>query len=634
MSAVHFDNSSVRVGGQPATALSLRFATVTEALRVWAKERSGQLAFRLLPDGRNRAIREITYGELWRLSAQAAAALIERGIRAGDRVVIVLPNGIDFLTAFFGSVIAGAIPVPAYPPFGLGRIDEYMERLRAICSSSDAVALCTTRTIAGIAAAVGDRRSAPRDIITPAALASENAIFDAPTSTAESTLFLQFTSGSTGRPKGVELTHGNVLANAHGIGLGVGISEGDVGCSWLPLCHDMGLIGCILTPLYWCLPVVIMSPQAFIGDPKRWLWAIHDYGATMSPAPNFAYDFCARRVADDDIEGLDLSSWRVALNGAEPVNLASLDAFVARFEKHGFRREALFPVYGLAEASLAVSFPKVGAPIAVDTVVADEFRSGGRALSCGEDADSSLFRTRLVSVGQPLWGTEVRITDEQGRSLPERHIGELLVRGPSVMRRYFNAPEETQAVLRDGWLHTGDLAYSAEGNLYIAGRIKDIIIKRGRNYHPHDFERAVDRIAGVRAGCVVAFSCISPPQGTGDQGSEQVILIVEAKDAEHLSDPGLRREIEEAAMAATGVRPDSVLLVPPNTIPKTTSGKLQRRLAKELYLRGRLVGRARARSAFSLVTAAISSAFQQARLAVRPVPTTNASNRAVGAGGE
>ncbi|HEY3352650.1 MAG TPA: AMP-binding protein, partial [Polyangia bacterium] len=351
----------------PAPDLSeLKFRTFAELLETWAREHGPDVILHLLSDSNPNKSLDVTYRDLYDRARAKAAALQERGVRKGEKVVLVLPTGIEFVACFFGTVLAGAVPVPAYPPFGLGKLDEYLDRLVGIVTDSEAVAVCTTRAVFGVIGQALARMPGLRDVYVASQLVGDVARFTPVALEAEDTVLLQYTSGSTGTQKGVELSHRNILSNLHGIGLGVEVREGvDVGACWLPLCHDMGLIGCLLWCSYWRVALVLMSPQAFIGDPKRWLWGIHKYRVTLSPAPNFAYDICARRIPEEDVAGLDLSSWRVAFNGAEPVSFISLDAFSARFGAHGFKRTALFPVYGLAEDSLAAAFPVPGADVVI-----------------------------------------------------------------------------------------------------------------------------------------------------------------------------------------------------------------------------------------------------------------------------
>jgi len=398
---------------------------------------------------------------------------------------------------------------------------------------------------------------------------------------------LQYTSGSTGDPKGVTLTHANLLANIRSIGEAVQLTSEDVGVSWLPLYHDMGLIGAWLSLLHFATPLVVMSPLAFLTRPERWLWAFHKHRGTISAAPNFAYELCVRKIADKDIEGLDLSSWRAALNGAEPVNPETLERFEQRFAQYGFRREAQLPVYGLAEATLAVTFPPLDRGPRVDLVNREVFTAQGRAEPALDDPAAIAF----VSSGKPVPRHDVSIVDDSGNEVADRTEGFLWFRGPSATSGYFNNRAATQTLFPAGepvhgefaWVNSGDRAYRAEGEIFVTGRVKDIIIKGGRNLYPHEVEELAGHAEGIRKGCIVAF-------GLKDEGSGTEKLVVVAESRE--SDPARRRAITAAVTheisAGLGLPPDRVELIPPGSIPKTSSGKLRREETRQLYIAGTL----------------------------------------------
>jgi len=393
---------------------------------------------------------------------------------------------------------------------------------------------------------------------------------------------IQYTSGSTGDPKGVALSHRAMLANIRAIGRGLDVTAEDVAINWLPLYHDMGLIGSWLTALYHGIPVVALSPLSFLSRPERWLWAFHRYRGTASPAPNFAFDLCSHKIPDSALEGLDLSSWRAALCGAEPVRPETLERFIRRFEPYGFRREAMLPVYGLAETSVALTLTPPGRGPRYDRVERAAFLAEGRAEPSGA-ADA----LTLVSSGRPVPAHEVRVVDPDApdRDLAERRQGKILFRSPSVMEGYYQRPEATAAVRVGEWIDTGDLGYLAQGELYVTGRIKDLVIKGGRKYHPQDIERAAQRVAGVRQGCVVAFDA------PAERGEAIVVVAETARPAaEH---ERIVREVVAAVAGEIGTPPDRVVLLPPRTLPKTSSGKLKRRETRTLFVKGGLAGRAR-----------------------------------------
>ena len=377
------------------------------------------------------------------------------------------------------------------------------------------------------------------------------------------------------------LTHANLLANIQAIIGGIHIQADDVAVSWLPLYHDMGLIGAWFVPIVTGIPLVVMSPLAFLSRPDRWLWAIHNHRGTISPAPNFAYELCVRKVADKDIEGLDLSSWRAATNGAEPVAAATLERFAARFTRYGFRREALMPVYGLAEACLGVSAPPLGSGFKVDRIERAALESNGRAIPAKPEDKAPL---EFVGAGKPMPGVEVRIVDKEKseRALGERAEGQLQFRGASATSGYYRNPAATRELIHEGgWLDSGDLAYWADGEIYITGRAKDVIIKAGRNIYPHEVEEIAGRVSGVRTGCVVAFG--APDERTG---TEKLIVAAEVRDISAAK--RISGEIAQSVSEAMGVPPDTVELLRPQSIPKTSSGKLRRSETRRLYLEGNL----------------------------------------------
>jgi 1-acyl-sn-glycerol-3-phosphate acyltransferase len=519
---------------------------------------------------------EVTYGRLLTEARAVAGALRSRGVGRGDRVAIMLPTGVDFLAVFQGILVAGAVPVPIYPPARLDRLEEYLLRQAAILRDAGARLLVGVPAAAGVA---GLLKGAAPDLggVVSAAALREGDPWPGPEGSGSDAAIIQYTSGSTGQPKGVLLTHENLLANIRAIAAGVGAVPTDVGASWLPLYHDMGLIGSWLFCLCRGLPISILSPLAFLARPERWLWTIHRRRASLSGAPNFAYELCVRKVPETALEGLDLSSWRCALNGAEPVSPDTLDRFARRFEPHGFRREALMPVYGLAESSVALCFPPLGRGPRVDRVSRRALEGTGRAEPAGPSDASAL---RFVATGRALPEHETRIVDEAGRDLPERTVGRLVFRGPSVTPGYFGKPEATAAMrLPGGWLDSGDLAYVADGEVFIAGRRKDLIIKGGRNLVPQEIEDVAASVEGVRRGCVAAFGVTS-----ADQGTETLVVVAETRLTDSASRDRLVAAITERVAAAVGLPPDAVVIAGPGAVPKTPSGKIRRAAARQMYL--------------------------------------------------
>ena len=480
-------------------------------------------------------LRTITFGELYERASVVAADLRRRGLEPGQTVAIMLPTCAEFFWTFAGILLAGGIPVPIYPPFRADRIAEYAARQSNILRNAEAQFLVTLRQAENLAKLLQPRVPSLREVLNAQKLASAPADAQRPAgewrpvqhlshhARGEDIAFLQYTSGSTGDPKGVMLTHANLLANIRSIVSGLDIQPDDACVCWLPLYHDMGLIGAWFVPLFTGIPLVVMSPLAFLSRPERWLRAIHRHRGTISPAPNFAYELCVRKIADKDLEGLDLSSWRAATNGAEPVRAETLERFAKRFAPYGFRREALLPVYGLAEASLGDFCAAAGSGYKVDRIERAQFESEGRAVPVAS-ADAPALE--FVSAGKPVPAVEVRVVDAEGVNLGERQEGRLWFRGPSATSGYYRNPAATRELMRDGdWLDSGDLAYWGEGEIYITGRAKDVIIKAGRNLYPHEVEEIAGRVEGVRTGCVVAFG--APDERTG---TERLVVAAELRD--------------------------------------------------------------------------------------------------------
>ena len=564
---------------EAAASLEVEAETVAESLYRHAQaDPDRPTVYMREDDGREDTI---TYGRLWRESAAVAGGLRERGVKRGDAVALMLPTGMDFLRTFQGILIAGGVPVPIYPPVRLDRLGEYAQRQSAILADAGVRLLITVPRARPIAALLKPNVPSLTAVTTAEELVEPGATFGAPEGRGGDAAFIQYTSGSTGHPKGVLLTHDNLLANIRAIGAGLEVKPTDVGVSWLPLYHDMGLIGSWLFCLHQGLPIAILSPIAFLARPERWLWTLHQRRGTLSGAPNFAYELCVRKVPDAALEGLDLSSWRCALNGAEPVNPDTLERFARRFAPCGLRREALLPVYGLAENSVALCFPPVGRGPKVDRVAREPFRSEGRA-EPAPDADGQPLR--FVSVGTALPGHEVRLLDEGGAEVPDRTVGRLVFRGPSMTSGYYRQPEATAAMTTGGgWLDSGDLAYRADGEIYIAGRKKDLIIKAGRNLVPQEIEDAVATVEGIRKGCVVAIGVDHPTLGT-----ESLVIVAETRETDGAARDRLAAAVTERVASAVEVPPDDVCLVPPGAVPKTSSGKIRRAATRDLYLEGAL----------------------------------------------
>jgi acyl-CoA synthetase (AMP-forming)/AMP-acid ligase II len=522
----------------------------------------------------------LPWSQIARRAAQVAGQLAAAGIERGDRVALVFPTGEEFLAALFGVLRAGAVPAPLYPPARLGRLEEYRRQSQRMMAAAGArLALVG----ADVAPALGDETAWPAPLGVRMLRELPVAPPAPPTSVTPDDLGLvQFSSGTTGEPKPVALSHRAICAqvlalNAHWPDA-PGLTHS--GVSWLPLYHDMGLIGCLFTALERPGTLTLLPPDAFVARPALWLRAISRYRATLSAAPNFAYAACAERIGDAELGELDLSSWRVALNGAEAIAPAVLERFCQRFAACGFRRQAMTPVYGLSEAALAVTFSELDRPPRVRRFARQELRDAGRAIESPEGAE-------LVSVGRPLEGFSVEVRDERRRVLAPGRVGHVAVRGPSLMSGYLGQPEDTARALRDGWLDTGDLGFLLDDELYLVGRAKDVLILRGRNHPPDDVEQAAGAIAGARPGCAVAVSHL-PENDTGER------LLVFLEHARHVARDSLAL-LGEAARSAvlerTGLAADEVIVLAPGSLPRTSSGKLRRQEALRRHLRGELGAR-------------------------------------------
>ncbi len=522
-----------------------------------------------------------SYAELDEAARIVAQGLIDHNVAPGERVAIMLPTGLDFFRAFLGVLMIGAVPVPIYPPLRRGQVEDHLLRQAGILRNAEAVMLITdelTGRAGGLLYGMVDSLSGVHTVgeLIQSGRPLEVAFRAAPSDTA----LIQYTSGSTGDPKGVVLSHSNLLANIRAMGTVMEAGSSDVFVSWLPLYHDMGLIGAWLGSLYYGVPAIIMSPLAFIADPARWLWAIHRHRATLSAAPNFAFELCLKPIDDVDIAGLDLSSLRIVVNGAEPVSPSTIARFTERFSKFGFAATAMAPVYGLAESSVGLAFPPPRRTPTIDRIDRRALTEQGIAHPAAPD-DPTAFE--VVACGQPLPGHQVRIVDTTGREAPERQQGRLEFKGPSVTTGYFRNPEKNKTLFDGDWADSGDLAYISEGDIYLTGRVKDVIIRAGRNLYPHELEECIGGVEGVRKGCVAVIAGVDETTGT-----EKLIVVAETRLTEPEMLVDLEKRILEAAGAILDIPPEEILLVPPHAVPKTSSGKIRRAATREFYEAGTL----------------------------------------------
>jgi len=551
------------------------FETLGEALDYAANGRRG-LNFH---DARGTLVRAYPYSELREDALEAAQRLIALGVKPGDRVALVAETGPEFAACFFGSVYAGAWPVPLPLPTSFGGRDAYVDQLSVQLKSSDPVLFLYPEELsdfcadAGTQMGVASRGWESLAEVEPAAAAL-------PTAQPDDIAYLQYSSGSTRFPHGVAVTHRALLSNLRAHGIGLEIEDGDRCISWLPWYHDMGLVGCFLSPMSLQFSVDYLKTEDFARRPLAWLDMItRNPGTTVSYSPTFGYDICSRRMSSQTRaeDRFDLSRWRIAGNGADMIRPDVMQAFVDSFAGAGFHASAFCPSYGLAEATLAVSLMPPGEGIRLELVEENEL-SGGEP---GDDERPRRYRA-VVNCGKPVHGMEIEIRGAEGEELPDRGIGKVYVRGTSVMHSYFRDEESTRACLSDdGWLDTGDMGYMSSGYIFIVGRAKDMIIINGRNHWPQDIEWAVEQLPGFKSGDIAAFAI------TGPSGEETPAVLVHCRVSDPHERGRLRDDIRERVRAITGITP-VVELVPPRTLPRTSSGKLSRTKARRLYLSGEI----------------------------------------------
>jgi len=510
-----------------------------------------------------------SFDEVLGEARSVGARLAALGMQQGDRVGLMVSLPSRFLPIMHGCLLCGFVPVPMYPSMTF-RKGTFLDRTAAILRGSGARWLVTDDGVVQHVSPILERVPSLEAIVTvdrlPAAQGVPKNVV-----TANDVGFIQYTSGSTADPKGVVVTHGSLVANSHAIMVsGVSAGPDDVGVSWLPLFHDMGLIGFGLAPLLTRTPVVFLRTSGFVRNPSSWLRAIHEHRGTLTFAPNFAYSLAAKHVADPT--SYDLSHVRMWGCGAEPVRPETLDRFEACFAGSGIRSGTVAPCYGLAEATLAVTFTRPGEPRTIDRIAAEDYLARGiaRPATAGEQV------LEMVGCGRPLAGVEVDIIGPSGEILPPRTIGEIVVGGPSVARGYHEHPDATREIFGNGKVRTGDKGYIADGMLYVSGRLKDVVILRGRNYDPQTIESLVARVPGVRADHVVAIGC------PGEHGED--LVVVAETDRQTPEIEAIRREVK----GSLGIGPSEVVLLPSGSLPKTTSGKLQRATVRQRYLDGTL----------------------------------------------
>ncbi len=564
--------------------LPIRARTLVEAFDWHAAAHPDRPHIRLYADDGDGEI--LTYDALREAAAGIATGLLDRGLVPGETVMLMLPTGRDYFVSFLGVLMAGGTPVPIYPPARMTQIGEHLSRHAGIAANCRAAIMITVPEATKLGGLLKARAESVRHVVTPQDLETSGGNGALPAPGPGDIAFLQYTSGSTGAPKGVSLTHANLLANVRAMGRALQANADDVVVSWLPLYHDMGLIGAWLGSLYHAAHFVVMPPLAFLGRPSRWLTAIHRYRGTISAAPNFAYEMCLRRIPEKELEGLDLKSWRIAANGAEPVSPDTLRRFCERFEPLGFKRSTMMPMFGLAENCVGLAFPPLDRGPLIDRVQRATLAASGRAEPAAETTPEAEI-IEFVACGRPIPGHEIRIADSTGRELPERTEGRLEFRGPSATAGYYRNPEATRALFDGEWLDSGDRAYIADADVYITGRAKDIIIRAGRNIYPSEIEDAAGEIDGIIKGNVAVFGVAGAESGT-----ERLVVLAETRRRDPEAQEKIRTALNGLVTEMLGSPADEVVLAPPNTVPKTSSGKIRRASSRDIYVNG-LIGKPR-----------------------------------------
>ncbi|MBX2812215.1 MAG: fatty acyl-AMP ligase [Myxococcales bacterium] len=538
--------------------------------------------------------REWSFAALYSEAQRRGHYFRSLGLQAGDRMALILPDGQDFVLSFLGAISAGIIPVPMYPPLALGKLDRYIETSTRIIRTSEAKLLLTSQSVSNILWSLVQRAPSLRDIHTSEDVArnakeeSCNPLDDF-TVHASDPCFLQFTSGSTSDPKGVVVTHANLLANSRAIMISGLRSDPakDRGVSWLPLYHDMGLIGFVIAPLLNTVPVVFIPTLAFVKRPNVWMDTISKYRGTITFAPNFAFALAAKRVTSRRLEQLDLSCLRVVGCGAEPINGQTIRSFAEKFSTANLSPNAIMPAYGMAEATLAVSFDDLESPLKSILIDRDAYEVQGKVISLSSSPEPQSTSPEpqstieLVSCGRTFPEHAVAVLGPKGQHLGDDQVGELAFWGPSVTAGYFQNEEASKYSIVEGWLHTGDLGFTRSGAIFVSGRKKDLIILNGRNYYPQSIEWEVEQLSAVRRGNVVAFSI------AGDS-AEQLVIAAETKIQAHDQREALEQQITQQLQEQLGIRTHKVQLLSPGTLPKTSSGKVQRARTKVLYETGNL----------------------------------------------
>jgi 1-acyl-sn-glycerol-3-phosphate acyltransferase len=565
----------------PGEAWPAEAETLTEALAWHVEKHPDLVSIRILGSPGGTTVENLSYGALSDDAAAIARGLVTEGLEGGERVALMLPTGRAYFVAFLGALLAGGVPVPLYPPVSPSLLHEHLNHQAHLLENAAVSVLIADPEVEESGDLLRRLVSSLRTIRTSEGLGGAGGrLRPLPRIAASDTALIQYTSGSTSDPKGVVLTHAQVLANIRSLGDAVEVSTDDVFVSWLPLYHDMGLIGAWQASLFFGFPLALLSPLQFLARPAIWLEAIASNAGTLSAAPNFAYQSCVDRISDEELDGLDLSTWRLAINGSEPVSALTIDRFVDRFECCGFRRQAMSPAYGLAEVGVGLTLTPLGRGPSVDTVQRGPLQHAGRVVRTVPGDTEGIA---IVGCGTAAPGYEVRVIDTDGNRLPDLREGRIQCRGPSATTGYFGNDTASRALWADGWLDTGDLGYLREGELFVTGRAKDLIIRGGRNIHPEDLEQALGQLAGVGPEGVAVFASADPERGT-----ERMVVVVETALEDPAAREGLRLLVGKRSVDVLGVAPDQIVLVSSGSILRTPSLKIRRAATREAFEAGTL----------------------------------------------
>jgi acyl-CoA synthetase (AMP-forming)/AMP-acid ligase II len=518
---------------------------------------------------------EVRAGGLLERSTRAARGLLDLGMAPGDRVFLVLPTSTDFVFLLWGTLLGSATAVPAYPPLGVSQLPAFVGGLRRMIGAAKARFLVVPDALKDVLAGEGDGTFAGARVLSPGDVwAAGDAASELPAPpTRDDLALIQFSSGSTGEPRGVCLSHHNVLANVRAFAARISAQPEDVCVTWLPLYHDMGLIGTLLGTLMAGVPLVLFPPTDFLRQPAFWLRVLGKYRATIGVAPQFAYALCPRKAPAETLSGVDLSGVRVLLNGAEPIHAAAVEAFERHYRTLGLRRRVVTPCYGLAEGTLAATMVVPGTRLRATRPV----HAGARAP--GGDAEDAP-QTEVVSCGRPMDGMEVRVVGPDGGDLPEGFVGEIAIRGPSVCRGILHGDGIAPAADADGWLRTRDLGFLRGGELYVTGRLKDVIIIGGRNYYPQDLEAVAAEVPAFRPGRVAAFGVTEPVRST-----EVLVMVAETTAEDAATAASAVAALRHQLLERFGLVPYDTVLLKRGRIPITTSGKIRRSQTRTDYER-------------------------------------------------